>query len=83
MKLFSSVEFIELIRYTLIFLSNQYEWGGVFLTYHSFCQVSWCQTKIKRPLTEEDYTARHKFSFDVSVGGNAVPPLRLRVTQAG
>jgi 1-phosphatidylinositol-4-phosphate 5-kinase len=27
--------------------------------------VSRCQAKIKRPLTDEDYTARHKFSFDM------------------
>lgn len=29
--------------------------------------VSRCQAKIKRPLTEEDFTARHKFSFDMYV----------------
>ncbi|RXK35296.1 1-phosphatidylinositol-4-phosphate 5-kinase [Tremella mesenterica] len=29
--------------------------------------VSRCQAKIKRPLTAEDYTARHKFSFDMRV----------------
>jgi hypothetical protein len=28
-------------------------------------QVSRCQAKVKRPLTDEDYTARHKFSFDM------------------
>jgi 1-phosphatidylinositol-4-phosphate 5-kinase len=28
-------------------------------------QVSRCQAKIKRPLTDEDYLARHKFSFDM------------------
>jgi 1-phosphatidylinositol-4-phosphate 5-kinase len=28
-------------------------------------QVSRCQAKIKRPLTDEDYVARHKFSFDM------------------
>ncbi|KAG9022039.1 Phosphatidylinositol-4-phosphate 5-kinase [Tulasnella sp. JGI-2019a] len=27
--------------------------------------VSRCQAKIRRPLTDEDYSARHKFSFDV------------------
>lgn len=30
-------------------------------------QVSRCQAKVKRPLTDEDYTARHKFSFDMYV----------------
>jgi len=29
--------------------------------------VSRCQAKIKRPLTDEDFTARHKFSFDMFV----------------
>jgi 1-phosphatidylinositol-4-phosphate 5-kinase len=28
-------------------------------------QVSRCQAKIKRPLTDEDYLARHKYSFDM------------------
>lgn len=28
-------------------------------------QVSRCQAKIKRPVIEEDYTARHKYSFDM------------------
>ena len=28
-------------------------------------QVSRCQAKIKRPLTDEDFTARHKYSFDM------------------
>lgn len=28
-------------------------------------QVSRCEAKIKRPLTDEDYTAQHKFSFDM------------------
>jgi len=48
---------------------------GVCL-YLSFCwffiaergcciQVSRCQAKIKRPLTDEDYSAKHKFSFDM------------------
>ena len=32
-----------------------------------FLQVSRCQAKLARPLTDEDYTARHKFSFDMSV----------------
>jgi 1-phosphatidylinositol-4-phosphate 5-kinase len=27
--------------------------------------VSRCQAKVKRPLTEDDFTARHKFSFDM------------------
>jgi 1-phosphatidylinositol-4-phosphate 5-kinase len=27
--------------------------------------VSRCQAKVKRPLTDEDFTARHKFSFDM------------------
>lgn len=30
-------------------------------------QVSRCQAKLKRPLTDADYTARHKFSFDMYV----------------
>lgn len=30
-------------------------------------QVSRCQAKIRRPLTAEDYTARHKYSFDMCV----------------
>lgn len=30
-------------------------------------QVSRCQAKLKRPLTDADYTARHKFSFDMFV----------------
>ncbi|KDQ09124.1 hypothetical protein BOTBODRAFT_117659 [Botryobasidium botryosum FD-172 SS1] len=34
--------------------------------------VSRCQAKIKRPLTDEDYTARHKFSFDI-VGNELTP----------
>ncbi|KAG8926446.1 Phosphatidylinositol-4-phosphate 5-kinase [Tulasnella sp. 418] len=34
--------------------------------------VSRCQAKIKRPLTDEDYTARHKYSFDI--GGNELTP---------
>jgi 1-phosphatidylinositol-4-phosphate 5-kinase len=29
--------------------------------------VSRCQAKVKRPLTDEDFTARHKFSFDMYV----------------
>ena len=29
--------------------------------------VSRCQAKVKRPLTDEDFIARHKFSFDMSV----------------
>jgi hypothetical protein len=31
----------------------------------AFRQVSRCQAKVKRPLTPDDYTARHKFSFDM------------------
>ncbi|KAJ7650645.1 hypothetical protein FB45DRAFT_730139 [Roridomyces roridus] len=31
-----------------------------------------CQAKIKRPLTDEDFTARHKFSFDI-VGNELTP----------
>ncbi|KAG1728468.1 hypothetical protein EDB19DRAFT_161442 [Suillus lakei] len=27
--------------------------------------VSQCQVKIKRPLTDQDFTARHKYSFDI------------------
>ncbi|KAF8842465.1 SAICAR synthase-like protein [Paxillus ammoniavirescens] len=34
--------------------------------------VSRCQAKIKRPLTAEDFTARHKFSFDII--GNELTP---------
>ncbi|OCH85483.1 SAICAR synthase-like protein [Obba rivulosa] len=34
--------------------------------------VSRCQAKIRRPLTAEDYTARHKFSFDI-VGNELTP----------
>ncbi|EDQ99005.1 phosphatidylinositol phosphate kinase PIPK5 [Laccaria bicolor S238N-H82] len=34
--------------------------------------VSRCQAKIKRPLTIEDFTARHKFSFDI-VGNELTP----------
>ncbi|KAK4687822.1 1-phosphatidylinositol-4-phosphate 5-kinase, partial [Tremellales sp. Uapishka_1] len=34
--------------------------------------VSRCQAKIKRPLTDEDYLARHKFSFDI-VGNELTP----------
>ncbi|KAG0142834.1 hypothetical protein CROQUDRAFT_662003 [Cronartium quercuum f. sp. fusiforme G11] len=34
--------------------------------------VSRCQAKLKRPLTAEDYTARHKFSFDI-VGNELTP----------
>lgn len=34
--------------------------------------VSRCQAKIKRPLTEEDYLARHKYSFDML--GNELTP---------
>ncbi|GLB36638.1 putative SAICAR synthase-like protein [Lyophyllum shimeji] len=34
--------------------------------------VSRCQAKIKRPLTDDDFTARHKYSFDV-VGNELTP----------
>ncbi|KAK4705361.1 1-phosphatidylinositol-4-phosphate 5-kinase, partial [Phenoliferia sp. Uapishka_3] len=34
--------------------------------------VSRCQAKLKRPLTDADYTARHKFSFDI-VGNELTP----------
>ncbi|KAJ7220006.1 1-phosphatidylinositol-4-phosphate 5-kinase [Mycena pura] len=34
--------------------------------------VSRCQAKIKRPLVEEDFSARHKFSFDII--GNELTP---------
>ncbi|KAI9613517.1 hypothetical protein H4Q26_010124 [Puccinia striiformis f. sp. tritici PST-130] len=34
--------------------------------------VSRCQAKVRRPLTDEDYTARHKFTFDV-VGNELTP----------
>ncbi|KAI5479210.1 1-phosphatidylinositol-4-phosphate 5-kinase [Pseudohyphozyma bogoriensis] len=34
--------------------------------------VSRCQAKVRRPLTDEDYTARHKFSFDI-VGNELTP----------
>mgnify|MGYP003715156919 CR=1 FL=1 len=28
-------------------------------------QVSRCQAKMKRPLTDDDYKAKHKFTFDM------------------
>ncbi|KAJ7086040.1 phosphatidylinositol phosphate kinase PIPK5 [Mycena belliarum] len=34
--------------------------------------VSRCQAKIKRPLTDEDFAAQHKFSFDI-VGNELTP----------
>ncbi|KAJ7746586.1 hypothetical protein B0H16DRAFT_1321020 [Mycena metata] len=34
--------------------------------------VSRCQAKVKRALTDEDFTARHKFSFDI-VGNELTP----------
>lgn len=34
-------------------------------THRPFRQVSRCQAKIKRPLTDDDFTARHKYSFDM------------------
>ncbi|KAG2055963.1 SAICAR synthase-like protein [Suillus hirtellus] len=37
--------------------------------------VSRCQAKIKRPLTEQDFTARHKYSFDI-VGNELTPSAR-------
>lgn len=30
-------------------------------------QVSRCQAKVARPLTDDDFTARHKYSFDMCV----------------
>lgn len=42
--------------------------GRILLTNLRFLsQVSRCQAKIGRPLTDEDFVARHKFSFDMSV----------------
>ena len=41
--------------------------------HNTLFQVSRCQAKIKRPLTDDDFTARHKFSFDMYV----IPPTRL------
>jgi 1-phosphatidylinositol-4-phosphate 5-kinase len=38
-------------------------------------QVSRCQAKLKRPLTDEDYTARHKYNFDV-IGNELTPSAR-------
>ncbi|GAA5943316.1 1-phosphatidylinositol-4-phosphate 5-kinase [Sporobolomyces koalae] len=37
--------------------------------------VSRCQAKAARPLTDADYTARHKFSFDI-VGNELTPSVR-------
>ncbi|KAG1851962.1 hypothetical protein F4604DRAFT_1592186, partial [Suillus subluteus] len=37
--------------------------------------VSQCQAKIKRPLTEQDFTARHKYFFDI-VGNELTPSAR-------
>ncbi|KAG1722659.1 hypothetical protein EDB19DRAFT_1859308 [Suillus lakei] len=37
--------------------------------------VSRCQAKIKRPLTDQDFTARHKYSFD-TVGNELAPSTR-------
>ncbi|KAJ7579090.1 SAICAR synthase-like protein [Mycena floridula] len=34
--------------------------------------VSRCQAKVKRPLTDDDFTAQHKFSFDI-VGNELTP----------
>lgn len=34
--------------------------------------VSRCQAKVKRPLKEDDFTARHKFSFDMYVESQLV-----------
>lgn len=34
--------------------------------------VSRCQAKVRRPLTDADYTARHKFTFDI-VGNELTP----------
>jgi 1-phosphatidylinositol-4-phosphate 5-kinase len=41
--------------------------GSLATDTREFLQVSRCQAKVKRPLTDEDYTARHKFSFDMYV----------------
>lgn len=38
----------------------------------TIAQVSRCQAKMKRPLTDEDFSARHKFSFDI-VGNELTP----------
>ncbi|GAA5918160.1 hypothetical protein JCM1841_005280 [Sporobolomyces salmonicolor] len=37
--------------------------------------VSRCQAKAKRPLTDADYTSRHKFSFDI-VGNELTPSVK-------
>lgn len=37
--------------------------------------VSRCQAKIKRPITDEDYLARHKYSFDM-LGNELTPSAR-------
>ncbi|BGP24638.1 Phosphatidylinositol-4-phosphate 5-kinase [Rhodotorula toruloides] len=37
--------------------------------------VSRCQAKARRPLTDADYTARHKFSFDI-VGNELTPSVK-------
>ncbi|KZV89215.1 SAICAR synthase-like protein [Exidia glandulosa HHB12029] len=37
--------------------------------------VSRCQAKIRRPLTDDDYTAAHKYSFDI-VGNELTPSAR-------
>ncbi|GAA6057599.1 hypothetical protein JCM3770_005405 [Rhodotorula araucariae] len=37
--------------------------------------VSRCQAKAERPLTDADYTARHKFSFDI-VGNELTPSVK-------
>ncbi|SCV74004.1 BQ2448_6436 [Microbotryum intermedium] len=52
--------------------------GGVSANGSSSCfenQVSRCQAKLKRPLTDADYTARHKFSFDI-VGNELTPSVK-------
>ena len=41
-----------------------------------FLQVSRCQAKIKRPLTDQDFAARHKFSFDMYVLSQRIHAIR-------
>ena len=50
------------IRIGVRFLCFDYDQHGL-----KFNQVSRCQAKIKRTLADEDFTARHKFSFDMFV----------------
>ena len=51
----------------------------IMLTSLSCVQVSRCQAKAARPLTDADYTARHKFSFDMCVPPLPLLPLRSRI----